>query len=143
MTPDSDILLSQTQLKELGFSGTPGKARFIEGLISLKSLSPEVSFILNTQESTLNITANPTLLEKQVIDLGYEKPKKVIYPKENSVFLNYAITETVGDKFDFQSLNIPTEMGVRINDYLVYSNFSYTKTDTENNFVRLMTNNKF
>ena len=139
VSPDGDILLSKSQLAELGFSGTPGKAILVEGLVSLKSLSPDVGFSLNIQESTLNITASPELLETQRLDMGYKRPANVVHTKENSAFLNYGVSYSMNDKFSFESLNVPLETGGRMGDYLAYSNFSYSKTDTENRFVRLMT----
>jgi outer membrane usher protein len=140
MTPEGDILLTHEQLAEIGFKEITGKGIEKEsGLISLRSLSPDVIFDLNMQESALNITAEPKLLEKNIIDMGYKRPEKVTYTKENSAFLNYAVSYSAGDKFDFQSLSIPTEMGIRISDYLLYSNFAYTKTENDNRFVRMMT----
>lgn len=141
MTPEDDILLSGEQLTELGFKGLPENAIATEGgYVSLKSLSPEVSFLINMQEATLLVTAEPKLLDKYVIDMGYKRPENVSYTKENSAFFNYAVSYSMGDKFDFTALSVPTEMGIRISDYLLYSNFSYTKTETDNRFVRMMTN---
>jgi outer membrane usher protein len=141
MTPGGDLLFSKEQLKELGFKDMPEKALLKEdGLVSLKSLSPEVIFVLSMQEAALLITAKPTLLEKTVIDMGYNRPEKVTYPKENSAFLNYAASYSMGDKFDFNALSIPAETGVRIGDYLFYSNSAYTETKTDKRFERLMTN---
>ncbi len=141
MTPDGDMLFSRGQLTELGFKGVPEKAMITEGgYVSLRSLAPGVSFSLHMQESALLITAEPQLLEKYVINMGYARPASVTYTKENSAFLNYAITYSAGDSFDFNSLSIPAEMGLFISDYLFYSNVSYTKTNTESSLVRMMTN---
>lgn len=93
MTPEGDLLFSREQLTELGFKGLPEKALITEGgYVSLKSLSPKVSFTLNMQEATLLVTAEPKLLEKYVIDMGYKRPEKVTYTKENSAFFNYAVS---------------------------------------------------
>jgi outer membrane usher protein len=141
LTPEGDILLSGTQFRELGFREVDGKeAMPQESPVSLKSLSPEVTFQINMQEATLLITAAPFLLEKHVISLGYKRPPGVIHKNENSAFLNYAVSYSMGDKFNFRAVSSPSEIGIRIDDYLLYSNFNYTKTDREETFVRLMTN---
>jgi outer membrane usher protein len=140
LTTEDDILLSPEQLKELGFKGAPEKADIKEELISLKSLSPEVGFTLDVQESTLFLTVSPELLLKQAVDLGTRRPENVTHPKGNSAFLNYSINYSMDDQFDFQALNVPLEIGGRTGDYLFESNFFYTGTDAENKFVRLMTN---
>jgi outer membrane usher protein len=140
LTAEDDILLSVEQLKELGFKGIPEKADIKEGLVSLKSLSPQVGFVLDVQESTLFLTVSPELLLKQAIDLGTRRPENVTHPKEDSAFLNYSINYSMDDQFDFQALNVPLETGVRTEDYLLESNFFYTRTDTETKLVRLMTN---
>ncbi len=141
LTPKGDILLSKEQLTELGFRTVPEKARIPrKGFISLSSLAPDVTFELRTQEAALLITAAPGLLEKTDMDLSYKRPENVIYPKESSAFLNYAVDFSMGDKFSFQALSMPSEVGIRIGDYLLYSNFEYTKTDTDERFVRLITN---
>jgi outer membrane usher protein len=138
MTPDGDLLLSSKQLEELGFKDVPPNAIIYKnGLVSLKSLSPKVTFTIDNQESTLRVTADPTLLEKTVIDLGYKRPENVIYTTNNSAFLNYAIDYTMGDRFDFKSVSVPMEAGLKIGEVLAYSSVSYTKTDAEDRFLRL------
>ena len=140
MTPHGDFLVSREQFRELGFKDLPEKAVITEGgYISLSSLSPEVSYELNLQEAALIITADPLLLENTVINLGYKEPANLLRPKGNSAYLNYAVTYSMGDRFDFQSLSVPAEVDVRIGDYVFYSNATYTKTSTEEKFVRLMT----
>jgi len=141
LTPEGDILLPWAQLKELGFRMVPGLETMPhEGRLSLVSLSPEVTFHINMQEATLHVTADPTLLEKHVISLGYRRPADIVHSSENSAFLNYSINYSMQEKFSFRSVNIPVEIGIRASDNLLYSNFIYTGTNSEETLARLMTN---
>lgn len=140
LTPENDILLSTEQLKALGFVRTPEKTNLINGLVSLKSLAPKVQLALNVQESSLFLTVSPDLLGRHSIDLKPSRPEDVIFPTDNSAFINYSINYNTDGRFDIYSINVPAEIGVQLGDYLVESNGYYAGTDAENKFVRLMTN---
>jgi len=141
LTPENIALFPLKELLDMGFNDPPKETEVdVEGerYISLNKFSG-VSVEINEEESALHITAEPKLLKKHIIDLAYKSPKGVSHIRDNSAFLNYNLDYLMGDDFDFKSLAVPLEMGVNINGYFGYSNFSYTKTDTDEKFVRLMT----
>lgn len=136
-----DILFTPKDFESFDFKEIP-EGVFIEGerYISLKLLYPSVSFELDEKRFILDITVKPELLKTRTIDLVPKRPYEVLYPKENAAFLNYALTYSAGEDFDFQVLNIPFETGIRLGDYLTYSNFSYKKTKLDKRLLRLMSN---
>lgn len=142
ITPDRDFLLSAGLLNELGISAR-GKEINIEGdtYISLRSLSPQVTFEFNEEDISLQLTATPELLGTASFDLGRKEPNNIYKPRENSAFLNYSFNYYADDGFEFREINVPLETGIRLNDYLLFSNFSYKYLDEDGDeFVRLLTN---
>ncbi|MCX5867659.1 MAG: fimbria/pilus outer membrane usher protein [Proteobacteria bacterium] len=135
------ILFKASDFKSLGFKDIP-KAILINGenYISLKALYPAVNYKFDEKKLSVDITAEPKLLSTELIDLTSTREYKVLYPKYNSAFLNYLISYNAGERLKFQDLNIPFEAGIRLRDYLTYSNFSYRKTGDQEKFVRLMSN---
>jgi outer membrane usher protein len=108
--------------------------------ISLNSLYPRVRYEIDMKASTLYIMAHPELLEDNVFDLSYYPPYEVSRTKDASAFLNYSVRYSLDENFDYTSLGIPWEIGSNINGSLLFSNFSYTKSDTDEWHVRLNTN---
>lgn len=140
ITEGNRILLSSEDILSIGFKEIPEDAGIGDkGYIYLDSLSPEVKVALEKKESVLHITAGPELLRKTTFDLSQKPGEKVYYADDNSAFLNYAMTYTAGQGFDFESMAIPMELGVSRNGYTGISNFSYVKNDTENRVVRFLT----
>jgi outer membrane usher protein len=143
MTPEGDVLFPALELKDMGIKEIPeGVEVEVEGeeYIPLDSLSPGVCFEIDEKESALRITAEPKLLERHVVDLSYRRPLKVTRTEGNSAFLNYSLSYNLGDDLDFTSLSIPWEVGISVRGLLGFSSFAYTKSDTEEKFVRLITN---
>ena len=141
MTPDGDMLLTKEQLTQFGFERIPEKAVITEGgHISLRSLSPAVSFSLSQQESALIITADSRFFGTNVISMRPTRPPAATSTKENSGFLNYAVNYSAGDEYECGSLSIPAELGLFIKDSFFFSNFSFTKTGTDGRLARMMTN---
>jgi len=143
LTPDGDALIRRADLKEMGFEEVPeGVKIFIdkEEYVSLKSLSPRVTFKIDDKESALSITSDPNLFGKNLVNLAYARPADVLYTRDNTAFLNYNLTYSFEDSLDFTSLSIPWEVGVNIGGWLGFSNFAYTKTEGDENFVRLFSN---
>ena len=130
-------------LREMGLIGIfMGKAGDIgnETYISLNSLYPKVRFDIEMKSSTLYVTADPKLLERNVFDLGYKAPFNVDRRTTGSAFLNYSLNYSMDENFDETSLVVPWEVGSNINGVLHFSNFSYTKNETEEKLVRMNTN---
>jgi outer membrane usher protein len=143
LTPADDVLFLKQDLFEMGIKDVPEDVEIrVEDkeYVPLKSLFPLVRFEIEEKEAVLRITADPKILKRHIIDLAYRRPFKVFHTKDNSAFLNYSLGYDVGDDLDFTSFTLPFEAGISIEDFLGFSSFSYTKTDTEERFVRLFTN---
>ncbi|MBI4689747.1 MAG: fimbrial biogenesis outer membrane usher protein [Nitrospirae bacterium] len=142
ITPDNNIFLLSTDLKELGII-VSGKEAVIEetAYVSLRSLMPHLKFQLNEKYLRLDITAEPGVFEGNTVDLQNREVKGLLYPGDNSAFVNYGMDLGAKDDFDFNSLNIPSEVGIRLGEYLIFSNFSYNMERGGNDkFIRLFSN---
>src|SRR4030067_1751191 len=134
----NDIWIKRNDLENIEFKKVLGRdIQFAqETYVSLKSIS-ELTFQINKEEVSLDITAPPHLFEKQSLDFSYKKPYKVIFTKDRSAFLNYAFN------YNYKALepifNISGELGISIGDYLGTSTFTYEKTRDKENAVRLIT----
>ncbi len=65
------------------------------------------------------------------------KPQNVYYPRETSAFLNYGLTYAYTNPLGFQSFSAINKVGARTGDVFFTSDSLYTKTETDENFVRL------
>ena len=140
LTDEGKILLSPEDLLKMGIQEIPeGAETGEEGYIYVDSLLPEISSSFDEKASVLYLTADPALSGTTTIDLYTTgRQGRVLHAGVNSAFLNYGLTYTAENGFDFTSLAIPLEMGLRSDGYLALSNFSYVKTGTDEKFVRLM-----
>ena len=80
-------------LKKMGFSEIRGKVSVLEGeeFVSLKSMEG-VKTVFDEKKLSLELTADPQLLGKQIFTLRYPRQAKVYYPKDIGGFLNYNLT---------------------------------------------------
>ena len=140
-TDDGDFLIKISDLKTIGFKEPEGKITKIAGepYLSLRSIKG-VEVVFNEKTLSLEITASPELLPKKIIDFEPPRQPNVYYPKDNSAFLNYGFNYFAGNSFNFQSFTATSQLGIRAGDYLFLSDSSYTKSSTEEKFVRLMSN---
>jgi len=90
---------------------------------------------VNEKAASLTILAPAELFPERGLDISYHKPYAVTYTRDNSAFFNYGIHYAT----DPSRLNISTEIGLRIADYLATSSFNYVKDDELNRNVRLLT----
>lgn len=139
LTDEGDILFPEEEFLELGLK-IPEGAKIKEGYISFHSLSPEIEFKIDEKDVALLITADPKLFERQVIDLSYRVPEDADHLSEDTAFFNYSVDYRFRDEFNFDSLRIPFNLGIRWKDFLGYSNFSYTKSIRDEDFRRQSTN---
>jgi outer membrane usher protein len=141
ITPDGDILLEREDIEEIGLK-VSGEEKVVgeKTYISLRSLLPAVKFSFDDKELSLRIEADPGSFEGSTMDLSVKEPAGIEHPKQNSAFFNYSANLGLDDDFKFSALDVPLEAGIRWGDYLFYSGFSYTKTNTDESFVRLMSN---
>lgn len=141
MTPDQDFLVPEETLKELGLN-IKGKEVIVEekSYISLRSLAPQVTFKYNEKDLTLLLTADPNVLGATSVDFTGKVPADIYYPKNNSVFLNYSLNYSAKEGLEFTDFSAPFETGIRLGDYLLFSNFSYRRLKDDEEFARLFTN---
>jgi outer membrane usher protein FimD/PapC len=135
---DGDFFIRAADLKTMGVTGTfpPSVTIENEPHISLRSF-PGVKFTFNEKTLTLDIDVPPVQLPKQILDFAPQEPLKVYYPKDFSAFLNYRLDYFSGNSFSFQGYNVTNELGVRSGDFLFLSDSLYTRTSSEDRFVRL------
>jgi outer membrane usher protein len=140
LTPDGDFLLKVDDLQGMGFQQLPEERSKVlgEDYLSLRSL-PGVSFLFHEETLSLEIHADPALLPSQVLDLKNERRQDVIYPQDNSLFLNYGLDYSAGGEgLDYQGVNLSNELGVRYGNLLFLTNTLYSDTLDEQKFLRFM-----
>jgi outer membrane usher protein len=134
MMEDGDVLVPVETLLQLGIHGTGIPPVDSGGGVSLRSLSPGITFAVVEESATILLTVNPALLPVQRMDFALKGRPDVLYPDDNSLFLNYSL--------DFTSpgavLDIPLEVGSRIGPLLFLSGARIT-TGESASFVRNLT----
>lgn len=137
--PDNDFWIKRPDLNNIGLYKAQGKNITFGGdtYVSLQSI-PGLKFSIDEKEVALNISADPSLFEKQRIESSYEIPYEVTYTKDNSAFFNYSLFYTSGP--EETSFDMSGEMGISVGDYLGLSTFSFTDSDNSEEFRRFMTN---
>lgn len=138
---DGDFLLRVQDLKAFGLSLPEAPVRTIDGepFLSLASLQG-ISYVFREDTMTIELTAPPSLFPKQAIDFMPWRQANVYYPKDTGGFLNYAVSYTAGNSFEFEELNAAGEIGFRTGDYLFFTDSTYAHTRTEDRYVRLTSN---
>jgi outer membrane usher protein FimD/PapC len=141
LTEDRDILVRVADIRVIGIENPEGLVTEIdrEPHISLRSMRG-LQFVFNEKKLIVDITVDPSLLPRKVIDFLPGRQPKVYYPRDTSAFLNYRLDYYAGDSFDFNSVNVTNEVGFRTGDILFFSDGFYTKKSDDEKFVRLMTN---
>jgi outer membrane usher protein FimD/PapC/outer membrane protein OmpA-like peptidoglycan-associated protein len=137
-----DFLVRTADLQEAGFRKLPGEWIEIDGEshVSLDSLEG-VEYRFDEAALTLELTSPPELLPKATIDLSPARRLGTIYPRDNSIFLNYGIDYSAGgeDDFVFEGLTVSNELGLRHRDLLLLTDTLYTESPDDSRFVRLNT----
>jgi outer membrane usher protein FimD/PapC len=138
LTDDGDFLIKTSDLQSMGVSGPFLQSVTIEdeAYVSLKSFS-DISFVYDEKKLSLEITAAPKLLPKQILDFAPKEPLTVYYPKDSSAFLNYRLDYVTGNSFTFKGFNFTNELGVRIGDFLLLSDSYFTDNNENSRFIRL------
>jgi outer membrane usher protein len=136
LTPAHDVLMSRKDFLGLGLPGATGKTVTVSGetYISLSSV-PGLTFSIDEKTASLALRADPALFRKEAVDMSYEKPYTVTYTRDTSAFLNYGVQYSGREP----TLNVSSELGVRMGDYLAASSFNYFRNDEMNKLVRLLT----
>ena len=139
MRDNGDFFIKAEDLKKIGFKDIEGQVYEIEEeLYVLLSSIRGVGFHLDEVKLSLEITALPFYFQKQVFDLERRRPVNVRYPADTSAFLNYDLQYS---KAPFSRLlDLTNELGLRHRNFLFFTDSEYSKSDSEEDFVRRMTN---
>lgn len=110
-------------------------------LSSLKDFKIE----FDEKKLLLSITSPVASLPKTTIDLssGYSSYKDVYYPREKSIFLNYALNYSYSDySYDYpegpNEFMLVNKFGARSGDFFFITDTQYTKNELNSDFLRLM-----
>lgn len=129
-----DVLMRMPDLVRAGLRGFSGRREVIGGeeYVSLASLGPGITFVLDERALALRLTAQTAFLASTVLDLGPGPPPGIIYQEDTSAFLNYAV---ISQNFDGYSLF--GEAGLSVKGALLFSSAS---RDTDGTMVRGLSN---
>ncbi len=99
----------------------------------------DVQYTFDEKNLTVAILGKTTEVKKTAIELFQlqARPQNVYYPRETSAFLNYGLTYSYADPYGFQSFTASNKIGARTGDVFFTSDSLYTKTETNQQFVRL------
>jgi outer membrane usher protein len=89
-----DVLVRTSDLDAVGVRGLSGTRQTIEGdtFVSLRSLAPQVEWKIDDASVQLALTVDPSLFHRSEQDLASNRPAGIVYAKNSSAFLNYAVT---------------------------------------------------
>lgn len=142
-TTDNDFLLKKADLEAFPLPTTGGRQILFEGEphISLRSL-PALTLAFDDKTLTLSISAPVQPPPRKVFDLSPPPPQQKLayHPRETSAFLNYGLTYSYQAPESRRSFTATDKLGIRSGDLLFLTDSQYTRTDEEDNVVRLMSN---
>jgi outer membrane usher protein len=118
---ESDVLVRVRDLEAAGLKSFRGRRENIGGneYLLLSSLAPQIIFKVDERELTLQLTAEPSSLGYNRLEIQANKPSDIIYSEDTSGFLNYSM-----NLLDFKRIDAFGEMGISIKDSLLYSGIS-------------------
>lgn len=141
-TAGGDFLVKREDLKTMGLRDPGGAQVQMDGEahVSLRSM-PGISFAFDLGKAELAITADPQLLPRQVFEQNEMAQRRGIVPRDDSAFLNYALSYANGSTFAQTRLGLTLEGGVRWGDNLFLADgATLDRPDGSRKFVRLMSN---
>ncbi len=99
----------------------------------------DVKSSFDQQKLILGFIGKTTQSEKTFAEIFplHTSPKNVYLPRETSAFLNYGITYARDNQVGFQSLSATNKLGARAGDVFFVSDSLYSKTERQEEFVRL------
>jgi outer membrane usher protein len=112
-----DVLVPVADLERTGLRGFAGRRETVAGTVyvSLASLAPTVTFVLDERAVALHLTAAPSLLPATVQDFLQSRPAGLIYTDDTTAFLNSAVTG-----IDFERYTWTGEGGLSIRNTLLH-----------------------
>ncbi|HEX9163807.1 MAG TPA: fimbria/pilus outer membrane usher protein [Thermoanaerobaculia bacterium] len=127
-----DVAMRRGDLEQLGLGGTMwnrlvtfGRLVHVpapiegEDAVSLKSLSPLLTYVLNQENLTLDLTVKPELLQPTVVEGRTARPTDIEYARDHTGFFNYSVSSP-----SMRSVTLFGEAGATIGSGLLYTGFS-------------------
>lgn len=132
---DGDVMVPRSTLDEIRVRDLPPGERVNgEPHVSLRALTPAVTYAIDQDTSTLNLTIAPERFSRTVREYFFNQPPPNLRTTfSNSAFLNYSLIAT-----DEKSLAGTAEVAARVGHWLGQSTFVYTKTESTENARRLL-----
>lgn len=139
-SPDENYWLSGSDLDSLGLSYDDAAVTNFEGdtFYSIAAITG-LNYEFDTASVTLKLSIDPNLLPRQSLDISNRQRQNVLRPRDNSLFLNYALSHTSLTNPDISETSFSNELGGRNGNWLFLSNSLYRSGDQESSFRRLMT----
>jgi outer membrane usher protein len=138
LAEEGDVLMASDDLIAMSIPLPPGEVVRIDDVPyrSLRAMEG-VDFTLDQKTLSLLLTVDPDLLPRRTVDFSVERKQKVLFPRESSLFLNYAV-----DYLDFgpdqKGVNLSNQLGIRRGNGLFLTDSIYRGADVQARFVRLM-----
>ncbi len=102
---------------------------------------PGVEARFDAATVSLDLSVAASALPATTINLGPERRAGVIFPSENSFFVNYGFNAVGDDAFGQRQYQFATELAARTGNWLLYNTTAQQwGTGAQNGFVRLLTN---
>ncbi|GAC1395137.1 MAG: hypothetical protein NVSMB68_12160 [Thermoanaerobaculia bacterium] len=127
-----DVTMRRSDLEQFDLGGvmwerlvTFGRLRLapkpIEGAeaVSLKSLAPLLTYVVDQDNLTLDLTVQPALFKPHVVETRVQRPSDLVYARDRTAFLNYALSSS-----NLHGLGVFAEAGATVGKGLIYSGFS-------------------
>lgn len=134
-----NILLHVDDLEALGIQTSASTDEpFDQQYRSLKDIIG-LKFNLNMETLTLELTADPSILQASDINLDIIAGENILRPEPTSAFLNYSLNVGGGNGSTDTNILFTNEIGIRKKRYLFLTNSQYINDSFQSRFVRLDT----
>jgi outer membrane usher protein len=136
---DADALIGVGRLNTAGMRGFEGTRETIgnDELVSLASLAPAVTYVVNERDLTVTLTAPPELLGETRQDLATGAPAHLVYRSDASGFVNYAVNWGQGGSPDLFA-----ESAARLGGALLYNTVSIVDRTTTRGLTSVTFDNR-
>ncbi|MGE5244148.1 MAG: fimbria/pilus outer membrane usher protein [Betaproteobacteria bacterium] len=131
----SDAWVGVNALANAGLKGFAGRREQVSGqeFVSLASLAPDVTFAVDEVGLRLTLTVDPRLLGRTVRDLSIGPPAGLIFRRDTSGFVNYAVNWNSRNQVD-----LFTEAGATVKGALLYNTLSASGGSTTRGITSLV-----
>ncbi len=131
----SDAWIGVAALANAGLKSGAGHRELVSGeeFVSLASLAPQVRFAVDEAALRLTLTVDPELLGRTVRDLSSGAPADLVFRRDTSAFLNYALNWNGRNQVD-----LFTEAAASVKGALLYNTMSASGGSTTRGITNLV-----